>query len=66
MIICFDFLRNKNYVNKISSKNGILHKVLIKIYLQSFVFSYYFIVYLDSSSKIFLQHQHHIELMVHQ
>ena len=40
MIICFDFLRNKNYVNKVSFRNSILHKVLIKIYLQSFVLLY--------------------------
>ena len=45
-IICFSiFLKNKNCVKKISSKNGTLYKFFIKIYLKSFVFSYHFCCY---------------------
>ena len=41
MIICFNFLRNKNYVHKISSRNStLLYKFHIKIYLESFVSIY--------------------------
>ena len=39
--ICFNFLRNENYVNKISSRNSALRKILFKICLESFVFSYH-------------------------
>ena len=52
-MICFNFLRNKSYVNKISSRNSTLYNFLIKISLESFVFSYHFINYLESSTKIF-------------
>ena len=37
MIRCLNFLRNKNYVHKISSKN-ITFKFQIKIYLESFIY----------------------------
>ena len=39
--ICFNFLRNENYVNNISSRNSALRKFLFKICLESFVFSYH-------------------------
>ena len=38
MIICFNFLRNKNYVLKISSRNCTLYKFHIKIYLELFIY----------------------------
>ena len=44
LIICFNFLRNKSYIIKISSKNSI-YKFPIKIHLKSFVFKYHFIIY---------------------
>ena len=54
MIICFSiFLRSKHCVNKISSRNSKLYKFLTKIYLESFVFSYHFIIYLGSSKSNF-------------
>ena len=49
----FNFLRNRNCVNKISSRKSALYKFLIKICLESFVFSYHFIIYLESSTKVF-------------
>ena len=52
MIICFNFLRNENYVNKISSRSSTLETILIKIYLESFVFSSHFSISLDSSTKV--------------
>ena len=51
--MCFNFLRNENYGHKIISTNSILCKFLIKVYLESFVFSYQFIIYLESSTKEF-------------
>ena len=47
-------LKNKNYVKKNSSRNSTLCKFLIKIYLESFKFSYHFIIYLESSTKVFV------------
>ena len=41
MIMCFNFLRNWNYVYKISSRNSELYKCLIKIYLESFASIYH-------------------------
>ena len=41
MIICFNFLRNKNYVHKTNSRNSALYKFHIKIYLESFVSIYH-------------------------
>ena len=59
--------RNKNYVNKVNSRNSTFCNFLIKIYLESFVLvRYQFINYLESSTKVFLQLEHHIKLMVHQ
>ena len=40
MIISFNFLRSKHYVDKISSRNSILYK-FHKIYLESFVSIYH-------------------------
>ena len=45
MIICFNFLRNKNYGHKISSKNSTLGKFHFNIYSESFV-SIYHLYYL--------------------
>ena len=38
------FLRNKNYVNKISSRNSTLYKFLFKIYLESLSLYYSFAI----------------------
>ena len=32
--ICFNLLRNKNYLNKINSRNSTLHKFHFKVYLE--------------------------------
>ena len=48
----FNFLRNKNCVNRISSRNSTFYNFLIKIYLESFAFSYQFSIYLGSSTKV--------------
>ena len=54
MIICFNFLRNKNYVNKISFRKSTLYKFHKKIYLESFVFIIHICInYLESSTKRF-------------
>ena len=51
------YLRNKNYVHKISSKTSTLYNFHIKIYLESFVSIYHLfvicIIYLESSVKVF-------------
>ena len=31
---CFNLLRNKNFVNKINSRNSTLHKFHFKVYLE--------------------------------
>ena len=67
-IICSNFLRNETYLKEISSRNSILYTFLIKINSEPIVFSYHFIIYLESSAgkKYFLQLEYHIELLVHQ
>ena len=37
MIICLYFLRNKNYVQKVSSRNSTVYRFHMKIYFESFV-----------------------------
>ena len=39
--MCFNFLRKKNYVHKISFRNSTLNKFHIKIYLESFISIYH-------------------------
>ena len=41
VIVRFNFLRNKNYVHKISSRNGALYKFHNKFFLESFVSIYH-------------------------
>ena len=67
IIICFNFLRNKDCVHKISSRNSALYKFHTKIYLESFVSIYHLyhlfgIIY----KSIFYNFKHQIKLLVPQ